>query len=572
MVKNDALFSYIAPTNIFAWLLLPLRYCMPLRQFVWLNRSVIKITHFPLLSCIYLYERFWLATAIYDPTDLVKQPAIGRPRALSLVDPASRSALFSPNVRVREESVVGFQKDRALEEVFRRAPENLKMQRQKERRKTQAAVRNWMDQADEGLTPRNWPTIDGPLGVEIRHNSSASRDPRTRRFRQLSDVRSTASDPADLMSTADIPASRLRVPGQDLHDAPYKDQTDGDGDDELVTNDEDEEDITTNTPEIPPHASQPYKKSSIENHSDTPVASRLNIAASGFASTGSSGGNAAPTPRAGPSTRRALYSRAMSTSTILYKPSDGPRGIDRSTDESEWPSKNSSRPLSRRNAGMDIPTGGRGSYMAAKPRPINPSQDMTRTVPQHPIMPPIDSQNIPRHVPPRRLSSLDMEVYSEMGLEDPHNPFGGVPSSFVTQMAMATGLIKDARTGKDSDRMSRLVLAKMKTLEESFADVVREMRVMRSTAPTTHNSGNDSSASGGAAALVDAPGRDYPKSPCRQRKGKQPGIQLCHNEQELWMTPRAPGGKGKGKEKEDDTPPKGTTPGAEEVMKGSSTS
>ena len=533
MVKNDALFSYIAPTNIFAWLLLPLRYFMPLRQFVWLNRSVIKITHFPLLSCIYLYERFWLATAIYDPTDLVKQPGKGRPRALSLVDPAGRSALFSPNIRVREESLVGFQKDRALEEVFRRAPENLKMQRQKERRKKQAAVRNWMDQADEGLTHRNWPTIDGRLGAEMRRNSSASRDPKTRRFRHVSDVRSTASDPADLMSTADLPASRIRLPDEDLHDVPYKDHTDGDGDDELLTNDEDEEDnVTTNTAEIPPRASQSYKKNT-ENYFDTPAAPRLNNAASGFASMGSSGGKAAPIPRPGYPTRRALYGRTLSTSTILYKPLDGPRGMDKSTDESERPSKNSSRPLSRRDTGMDTPTGGRGSHLAAKPRPIHSSQDMARAVPHRPIMPSIDTQNMPRHVPQQQLPSLDMEVYSEMGLEDPHNPFGGVPSSFVTQMAMATGLIKDARAGKDSDRMSRLVLAKMKTLEESFADVVREMRVMRSTAPTAHNSGNDSSASGGAAPHVDAPGRDYPKSPGRQRKDKQPGIQLSQSEQKL---------------------------------------
>ncbi len=70
MVKNDALFSYIAPGNIFAWAFMPLRYCMPMKQFVWLNRFVIKITHFPLLFCIYLYERFILAPSIYEPTDL----------------------------------------------------------------------------------------------------------------------------------------------------------------------------------------------------------------------------------------------------------------------------------------------------------------------------------------------------------------------------------------------------------------------------------------------------------------------------------------------------------------------
>ena len=106
MVKNDALFSYVAPGNIFAWLLMPLRYCLPLRHFVQLNRTIIKVTHFPLLFCIYLYERFWLAASIFEPTDLVDNPGRGRARTLSLADPANRTPLISPNVRVREESTM----------------------------------------------------------------------------------------------------------------------------------------------------------------------------------------------------------------------------------------------------------------------------------------------------------------------------------------------------------------------------------------------------------------------------------------------------------------------------------
>ena len=47
MVKSDSLFSYIAPTNVIAWLLAPLRYIITFRNFVRLNRTVIKITHFP---------------------------------------------------------------------------------------------------------------------------------------------------------------------------------------------------------------------------------------------------------------------------------------------------------------------------------------------------------------------------------------------------------------------------------------------------------------------------------------------------------------------------------------------
>src|SRR5208282_5542594 len=43
MVKSDALFSYIPPTNILAWLLAPLRYVMPFPRFVKLNRTIIKV-------------------------------------------------------------------------------------------------------------------------------------------------------------------------------------------------------------------------------------------------------------------------------------------------------------------------------------------------------------------------------------------------------------------------------------------------------------------------------------------------------------------------------------------------
>lgn len=42
MVKSDALFSYVAPTNVIAWFLTPLRFALPFRQYVKLNRTVIK--------------------------------------------------------------------------------------------------------------------------------------------------------------------------------------------------------------------------------------------------------------------------------------------------------------------------------------------------------------------------------------------------------------------------------------------------------------------------------------------------------------------------------------------------
>lgn len=72
---------------------------------------------------------------------------------------------------------------------------------------------------------------------------------------------------------------------------------------------------------------------------------------------------------------------------------------------------------------------------------------------------------------------------SEFGLggADDKSFLGAVPSSFQTQMAMATGGLKfGGREQKGDDgMMARLMLARMKTLEEGFAAVVREVREMR---------------------------------------------------------------------------------------------
>jgi hypothetical protein len=72
MVKSDALFSYVAPTNILAWLITPLRYCMPFRRYVKLNRTVIKLTHFPILFTICLYEKTILSSSSFVPSDLIE--------------------------------------------------------------------------------------------------------------------------------------------------------------------------------------------------------------------------------------------------------------------------------------------------------------------------------------------------------------------------------------------------------------------------------------------------------------------------------------------------------------------
>ncbi|KAG7142836.1 hypothetical protein HYQ46_007587 [Verticillium longisporum] len=106
--------------------------------------------------------------------------------------------------------------------------------------------------------------------------------------------------------------------------------------------------------------------------------------------------------------------------------------------------------------------------------------------------------------------------------------------------------------------MSRLVLARMKTLEESFADVARELRGLKtnsnSTAPPTrHNSSGEDISKASRSSIADAAGRDRRKGPDEARPKilkrtttatKRPGSRKSMMEPRVGMTKS----KNKGKE------------------------
>ncbi|KAI5866644.1 hypothetical protein GGS23DRAFT_602923 [Durotheca rogersii] len=568
MVKNDALFSYVAPGNIFAWILMPLRYVMPIRHFVILNRTVIKVTHFPLLFCIFFYEKYLLAPSVYEPTDLVENRGHHRGRGISFTDFTGRGAsLFSPNPRTREESVSGFQKDRALDEVFRRPPDvsTIRTQRRQERRKTQTAIRNWMDQNDDiGERLSHWPTIDSRPSLSHRRMSMNRDFPK--RFRHVSEARSAASDPADLVSNSAFPVSNIReLNGQiDEQQARYKDQTEADGDDEFVTNDEDEEDDAAVASR---HGSKVNVQAS-DYYFTTPQGLRRGTLVSSGSS--SHAKSMTPTsPRASTQPRhRGLHSRTLSTNTILYAPEETSHPGPSSPLISEEPPRIDLRLRTGRlatNIGSSTPGSIRsprktqdGSSPASRPRPIP-----ARSMPNRATLPSAD----PRI---RRVSSVDADV-SDLGF-DVHNEFGAVPSSFATQMAMATGQLKAvSRAGhdrEDADRMSRLVLARMKNLEEGIADVVKEMRVLRSTVPTAQNSGDDSSWKTGASGEM-APtgkrssGKKISRSGSVRERKVGPGNSTPRSR-------RSDGSKGKGKEAARFAESESEPSGASSLRRGSS--
>lgn len=517
MVKNDALFSYIAPSNIFAWLLMPLRYCMPLRHFVLLNRIIIKVTHCPLLFCIYLYERFWLAPSMYEPTDLVENPGRSRTRAISFGDMANRTTIFSPSMRVREESVAGYQKDRALDELFLRMPDATKTQRRHERRKTKTAIRNWIDRTDQDVGGPNWPPSDSRAVPDWQRRMSMGWDLRSN-SRQVSDIRSIVSDPADLASNAggaSYRGYRMMMDPRFAHLTPeYKDHTDADGDDELVTNDEYEDENGTNTETRGVRRVNALASETDDYFTTTPTGAQSAAITSSHSS--SDKGNSSNKPR-----RRVGHNRTLSTNTILFNPGEMDHLPESSASAS--PPKRAAPTISRGGNAGEMPSGVRSppsrrsmfSPPTLNTRSTMPSQAGTGGLNRSAVMG-LDPRSRDRAV--RRLSSADLSILSD----NTNLPFAGdinagLAGSFQTQMALA--LMKDSRLRDvggadtaDRDRMGRLVLARMKTLEESFADVVKEMREMKSgsTAPTTRR--NSSGEELRIGSPLDAARSDRPKS------------------------------------------------------------
>lgn len=161
---------------------------------------------------------------------------------------------------------------------------------------------------------------------------------------------------------------------------------------------------------------------------------------------------------------------------VVYNPV-----ADRESSSSPLPRPGLARnPHTTQNTRPHTPLSGLGSRTPinakARARPTMPQRQDFQSVPNFNL----DSR-ITRPRPIRRRSSMDIGM-SELGFDQ--NALGAVPSSFATQMAMATGGLKPfggrgEKKDGDDGMMGRLMLARMKTLEEGFAEVVKEFRGMR---------------------------------------------------------------------------------------------
>jgi hypothetical protein len=500
MVKSDALFSYIAPTNVIAWILVPLRFLLPLRQFVRVNRTVIKVTHFPVLFFIYAYERTILQGTTFGPTDLIEQRGRLKADRKAFQAHPGKLSLFSPKQnRLREPSVATFHKDRALEEVFRRPFRDNTIrntQKSQDRRKTSNVVNNWM----HGMGPdgKASPPMEQDRSIVDRLEARrlAHRESQLRlRRRQATGGRdftaatiSVVSDPEDLRvhgSSRRFIARRNDggLPPMGMEDLP--EQTDADGDDELVSNDEDEN-ITLDhqplmTPEVPGVPEHPAGKSV---GSYFPRAPNLKSPAPGVSTSFSSnnGKKTSPkgqnvSPKQAPYGGRAHHKRNYSINTVLHDP------LPRNHDSSSSPSRKAiTAKNSARNSGAMTPaSAGRRTPKRVpegfgRARPIMPPRPAFQSTPNLEGMLMLEADRA-------RGTNFAMELGSDIGDNKAVGGgfVGAVPSSFATQMAFATGALRAGQAvvasgNEDQRMMGRLMLARMNALEEGFREILTEVK------------------------------------------------------------------------------------------------
>ena len=495
MVKSDALFAYVAPTNVLAWILTPLRYFLPFRQFLRVNRTVIKATHFLILFTIYFYEKAFLQSSVVEAIDIVESR--GR----------SAGGITQKMTKVaREPSIATFRQDAALEAVFRRPFDStMRTTQHSQERKTSTVVSNWMKIVDEAVASppaeQDHKIVDRLERRPYRRSSRLGAGPRN--F-----SRSVASDPEDFGATTSVFSPELpkvsplvAMPTQ--REVP--DSTDADGDDELATDDNDEDKVTLDqrsrleegqpgssvkkpaiesdyfaphpAPEVAtPHSLGPaLQREASQPQAPIPTVSILSIDQAGRL----------PPMRPGPHLRNA------SSATVVYKPDPVP-----SADNSSLGSKSKGFSGSPSHLRMSaVPSGAQTPLSKPNTNASGHASPRRQGAPfarMRPIMPPKETagfQSDPnlagllasnrRGNNQQRRSSLELDLVSDLG---DNKAIGGgyvgaLPASFAAQMARS-GKGHHARADRDEDRdlFGRLMMARMNSLEEGFRDIVHEMR------------------------------------------------------------------------------------------------
>lgn len=223
-IKSPELFSYIAPSNLFSIILWPLKFLAPFRRYVYINRLAVKISNLPVLVAIYTYESLILSQ--YEPSSLVQQKTDRLiPRGLG-VKPDLKPTIVHP----RAASIVDRRTDQVLDEVFRRPVREESFRRAPKRsrdRKTSNIVNHWMSRTEQA-TPeeQDLNTVDR---LENRRATLRGRIP-SAISRVDNSAISVVSDPEEYR-----PRHSIRSPRSSQYDPPDYPSEDkaGEGDDEL---------------------------------------------------------------------------------------------------------------------------------------------------------------------------------------------------------------------------------------------------------------------------------------------------------------------------------------------------
>ncbi|KAL4779545.1 hypothetical protein BJX76DRAFT_340470 [Aspergillus varians] len=470
MVKSDALFSYVAPTNIFAWLITPFRWLIPFRQYVRLNRTIIKVTHMPILFTICAYEKIILSPQMIESTDLIDSPIRSEFRA----DDRARHRLRALSSRVsrfvREPSVATFQQDRALEAVFRQ-PFRGKPNRSPVRdiqRKSNHLVNHWMQ--DMGPGPVNPPDEQDSDEVDrLEWNPKGRFTPRRKQARSLRDfTESISSNPEDnvphAISSPVTPRNgRSYLPERRRRLSRH---TDIDGDNELTSDDNDALAELEST----------YKGS--DGHSKVSTSARGKATPKFYSSRPSTA--IRKSRKNSPNRFSRHHSRNPSGATILYNP------ISSSRDGESDAASTSTRPAPRIMPSQSFSmTSARGHALERRHSLDGGRSPNTKMFRSNPMSVP----NIGHFLGPgqgswRQEASVLEGLGSDLGdgRAIANGFVGGAPSSFTTQMVYATGGIRHGGSPRrNQDILSKLVLARMNNIEEGFREVIREVKDLRSS-------------------------------------------------------------------------------------------
>lgn len=523
MVKSDALFSYIAPTNVIGWVLSPLRYLMPFRQYVRLNRTIIKVSHFPVLFIVFSYERTVLAKSAYEAIELVEsQPTHQKqPLAFSI---NKAPDVFTPRGRLREPSVISFHKDRALDEVFRRPYRGSTVRTttrdmEPQRRNSGNAVNQWMQTAEnEGGASA---PIEQPMSVverletrrpPMRRAATADKMKTIGRRRDFSSTaRSLGSEPDIISTIASRRPPRIVEEGEDvlMSNDLLPQETDADGDEENnVESDAADPAIGESALSILDKENRSPGMDSDDaaeffqtpQQTTSPMMQLSNAAQARLRESPDFMGQSKTVSKGIPSARKPGHDWKVSTGTTLFVPQHA--AYDSSSTQQQRPIRPATGKAT--NSGTATP---RGNLLSGtrtpnlKPlraRPGMPPRQKTAPIPATGVgMSYIDIAQPKGRNPSFNTRALDLA--SEIGDNKFVNTGGmyaggisGMPNSFSEQLLREKEFERrqeeERRRDEEEDRsmVNRLLLSRMHTLEQGFREVLKEVKdISRSNASTS---------------------------------------------------------------------------------------